>query len=189
MFGSLPQPDDVVVGASLLAKLLIVGLWLVCVLRYRVCWAFCFAPYARASFGIAPKEAKRSSPNIRPSASLRVPSLHRCSGGRQNGPSLARLCLSRHPCRSTPYTTTPLGLLTGRGRSRARSKARSKARSRSTAPLPSPLPQAGEGTDWRMAYVLRHPSLLRERGLIGARPQPYVTPLPLAGEGLGERGF
>src|SRR6218665_2070763 len=94
------------------------------VLGYRVCWTFGFAPYARVPFGIAPKGTKNASPTIRPCASLRVPSLRRRSGGRQNGPSLARLCLSRHPCRSTPYTTTTLGLLTGRGRSKARSKAK-----------------------------------------------------------------
>src|SRR5690606_13739196 len=47
-----------------------------------------------------------------------LPSLHRRSGGQRTRAihgSLSRggLILSRHPCRSLPYTTIPLGLLQG----------------------------------------------------------------------------
>ncbi|KAF1071797.1 MAG: hypothetical protein GAK45_00418 [Pseudomonas citronellolis] len=57
---------------------------------------------------------QRACPIVRVFAARRLPSLHRCSRGTQRraipGPSL----LSRHPCRSTPCTTTPLGLPEGR---------------------------------------------------------------------------
>src|SRR6218665_2023864 len=49
----------VFVGVSLLAKLFSV----VCVLRYRVCWAFCFAPYARVSFFSRQKRNQKGSPH------------------------------------------------------------------------------------------------------------------------------
>src|SRR5690606_19891946 len=62
-----------------------------------------------------PRESnqREGHPIIRPYASLRVRSLHRCSRGtsRRAVPGPSRL--SRHPCRSTPYTTIPLTLLKG----------------------------------------------------------------------------
>ena len=58
-------------------------------LRYRVRWAFCFAPYARVSFFSRQKRNQKGLPQPWPSAALRVPSLRRCSGGRRAGPSLA----------------------------------------------------------------------------------------------------
>ncbi len=63
---------------------------------------------------VAPKGTKRACPAIRPSASLRVRSLHRRSRDtpRRAIPGPSRL--SRHPCRSTPSTTIPLTLLKGR---------------------------------------------------------------------------
>jgi hypothetical protein len=53
-----------------------------------------FRPAGRASFGIAPKEAKRSSPAARPCALRGVPSLRRRSRVRRDGPSLAWRALS-----------------------------------------------------------------------------------------------
>jgi hypothetical protein len=73
-----------------------------------------FRPAGRASFGIAPKEAKRASPAAGPCALRSVPLLRRRSRAapRRAIPGLARL--ERHPCRSTPCTTTALGRAKGR---------------------------------------------------------------------------
>ncbi|HAO73806.1 MAG TPA: hypothetical protein DCW62_02100 [Pseudomonas sp.] len=43
----------------------------------------------------------------------RLPSFHRCSGGRRTRAIHGPLRLSRHPCRSLPYATIALGLLKG----------------------------------------------------------------------------
>src|SRR6218665_254077 len=120
-----------------------------------VCWTFGFAPYARVSFFSRQKRNQKGSPLPRPCAALRVPSFRRRSRGRQNGPSLARLCLSRHPCRSTPSTTTPLGLRPRGGQI----KIKSQIKSRSRAPLPLPL------------------SRKRERGDESPKPRTPLSPL------------
>ena len=109
-------------------------------------WAFGFAPYARVTFSSRGKSNQKRLPLPRPYAALRVPSFHRRSRGRQNGPSLARLCLSRHPCRSTPSTTTPLGLRPRGGQI----KIKSQIKSRSRAPLPLPLSRKRERGDERL---------------------------------------
>ena len=63
---------------------------------------------------------------MHPARLRRVPSLHHCSRGppRRAIPGPSRL--SRHPCRSTPSTTIPLGLLMGPFASSARLWARQK---------------------------------------------------------------
>ena len=63
---------------------------------------------------VAPKGTKRACPAIRPSASLRVRSLHRCSEGRLTRAVPGPLSLSPHPCGSPLYATIPLTLLKGR---------------------------------------------------------------------------
>ncbi|TXI34659.1 MAG: hypothetical protein E6Q69_03500 [Aquipseudomonas alcaligenes] len=73
-----------------------------------------FRPAGRVPFGIAPKGTKRSSPTIRPSAALRVRSLHHCSEGRLTRAVHGPLSLSPHPCGSPLCTTIPLSLLKGR---------------------------------------------------------------------------
>ncbi|SUD39235.1 Uncharacterised protein [Ectopseudomonas mendocina] len=85
----------------------------------RCCCRYRFRSYSGSLLANAPKVSKRSCP-WHPARLRRVPSFHRCSRGtpRRAIPGPSRL--SRHPCRSTPYTTIPLGLLTGRLASSAR---------------------------------------------------------------------
>ncbi len=71
------------------------------------CWAGSF-------LAVAPKGTKRACPAIRPYASLRVRSLHRCSEGRLTRAVPGPLSLSPHPCGSPLYATIPLTLLKGR---------------------------------------------------------------------------
>jgi hypothetical protein len=77
------------------------------------CCRYRFRSYSGSLLADAPKVSKRSCP-YHPARLRRVPSFHRCSRGppRRAIPGPSRL--SRHPCRSTPYTTIPLGLLMGR---------------------------------------------------------------------------
>ena len=63
---------------------------------------------------VATKVTKSACPAIRPSASLRVRSLHRCSEGRLTRAVPGPLSLSPHPCGSPLYATIPLTLLKGR---------------------------------------------------------------------------
>ena len=61
-------------------------------------------------------EQRESAPDIRPEPVLRlfrVRSLHWRSRGTSRRAVLVPSRLSRHPCRSTPYTPIPLTLLTG----------------------------------------------------------------------------
>ena len=73
----------------------------------------------RLTFSLhAQRESKQreSAPDIRPEPVLRlfrVRSLHRRSGGTLRRALHGPAQLSRHPCRSTPSTPTPLTLLTG----------------------------------------------------------------------------
>ena len=73
----------------------------------------------RLTFSLhAQRESKQreSAPDIRPEPVLRlfrVRSLHRRSRGTSRRDILVPSRLSRHPCRSTPYTPIPLTLLTG----------------------------------------------------------------------------
>jgi hypothetical protein len=70
----------------------------------------------RLTFSLfAQRESKQreNAPGIRPCASRRVRSLHRRSRSPLRRALHGPAQLSRHPCRSTPSTPTPLTLLTG----------------------------------------------------------------------------
>ncbi|HBB77114.1 hypothetical protein EGJ08_20080 [Stutzerimonas stutzeri] len=69
------------------------------------CWASFFwqSPQKKPK-GLAPPSGSRCA---------RLPSFHRCSGGRRTRAIHGPLRLSRHPCRSLPSATIPLGLLKG----------------------------------------------------------------------------
>ena len=71
-------------------------------------------PLRRVTFGSCPKSNQKVLPLACGSRCARLPSFHHCSRGtpRRAIPGPSRL--SRHPCRSTPYATIPLGLLMGR---------------------------------------------------------------------------
>ncbi len=71
-------------------------------------------PLRRLTFGRRPKSKQKVLPLASGSRCARLPSFHHCSRGppRRAIPGPSRL--SRHPCRSTPYATIPLGLLMGR---------------------------------------------------------------------------
>ncbi|RRV35761.1 hypothetical protein EGI94_01215 [Stutzerimonas stutzeri] len=74
------------------------------------CWA--------SFFGSRPKRNQKVLPLHPGLAALDfprslVPSFHRCSGGRRTRAIHGPLRLSRHPCRSLPSATIPLGLLKG----------------------------------------------------------------------------
>jgi hypothetical protein len=77
-------------------------------------------PLRRLTFGKRPKSKQKVLPLASGSRSARLPSFHHRSRGppRRAIPGPSRL--SRHPCRSTPSTTIPLGLLMGRFASSAR---------------------------------------------------------------------
>jgi hypothetical protein len=83
-------------------------------LLLRVIWQW-FRPAGRVPFGKRPKRNQKVLPPPYGSRCARLPSLHHCSRGppRRAIPGPSRL--SRHPCRSTPYTTIPFGLLKGAG--------------------------------------------------------------------------
>ena len=87
----------------------------------------------RLTFGKRPKSKQKGLP-LHTARLRRVPSLHRRSRGtpRRAIPGPSRL--SRHPCRSTPYTTIPLGLLTGRLMSPARSVTQYQAKQNTIVP-------------------------------------------------------
>ena len=74
-----------------------------------------FRPAGRVPFGSRPKRNQKVLPPPSGSRCARLPSLHRCSRGppRRAIPGPSRL--SRHPCRSTPSATIPVGLLKGAG--------------------------------------------------------------------------
>ena len=123
---------------------------------------------------------KKAHPCIRPCASLRVRSLHRCSRGRLTRAILGPLSLSRHPCRSTPYAAIPLTLLKGNLLLPARPcmekrKAKAKRRARQSrlpnlqatrTPFPFRRPNAGVAQE-----VARQDA---ERGTKG-QGRPFVT--------------
>jgi hypothetical protein len=71
-------------------------------------------PLRRLTFGSRPKSKQKVLPLASGSRCARLPSFHHCSRGtpRRAIPGPSRL--SRHPCRSTPSATIPLGLLMGR---------------------------------------------------------------------------
>src|SRR6218665_3369945 len=91
------------VGASLLAKLLIVGFWVGGVLHYRVCGEFGFAPYARVSFSSRRKRNQKGLPHhtaLRCAPGSLASSLLRGAAKRAvPGPALP--CAG--PCPSSPH--------------------------------------------------------------------------------------
>ena len=84
-------------------------------------------PLRRVTFGSCPKSNQKVLPLASGFRCAKLPSLHHCSRGppRRAIPGPSRL--SRHPCRSTPYTTIPLGLLMGRLASSVRLRVKSRA--------------------------------------------------------------
>ena len=78
-----------------------------CLLKHQ------FRPAGRVTFSSRRKSNQKRLPPTSGPACGGVPSLHHYSRGtpRRAIPGPSRL--SRHPCRSTPYTTIPLSLLTG----------------------------------------------------------------------------
>jgi len=85
-----------------------------CVLAASALPGLTVPPLRRLTFGKRPKSKQKVLPLAFGSRCARLPSFHHCSRGppRRAIPGPSRL--SRHPCRSTPYATIPLGLLMGR---------------------------------------------------------------------------
>jgi hypothetical protein len=80
---------------------------------------FCFASRRVTSFkrrGAEPQRSNQERLPLHPARLRRVPSLHRRSGGTARRAIHGPTRLSRHPCRSSPCATIPLGLLKGRCR-------------------------------------------------------------------------
>ncbi len=157
---------------------------------------FCFAPYARVSFGIAPKETKRSSPHLGSSLRSDFPRSVAAPGAGEKGhPWPSRL--SRLPAAQPLPRRLHSACAQGAGRSR--SKARSKT---DQMPLTPTLARKREtGPFFVGATLVANPGKgVLELCLQGSpaswllrKAKPNVTPRPLGRpgrrEGPGERGF